>query len=173
MELMPLEQRPQANQDFVRHMENLKTAADKTPSTARMSPYQRSLARDALQELQKPAVLSDAEHSKLMEALRHRKHWKPRLSQDLSPIGQRQLEIELTERWVSRTLALLAPHMRSFPQLAVHFARKNPDIEWRDALARNRHNTLRNNYSTLRLIIKFQENTSLQLKKRYVTSLTL
>ena len=51
----------------------------------------------------------------LVKSLDKWRHWKPHMAVGLTPVGQRQLELQLQDKWLNRTLSHLVPHAKNIP----------------------------------------------------------
>ena len=94
----------------------------------------------------------------ISKALARWRHWKPNPKDSISTVTQRQIEVGLADKWLSRLLAHFAPFAKHIPSLEMYLQCKCPEKEWKDLFGDSRHNSLKGHCMTLEAMLRLEKN---------------
>ena len=124
--------------------EQLLKRAESTADTCDMAEWQmvafmEDWAKDH-DRLRLPRALNTTE---LEKALAKWRHWKPNPKNALNPLTQRQIEIALVDKWLTRLLAMFVNKAKQIPRMAQFLGYKDPAREWKDLFGNARFSSVR------------------------------
>ena len=109
LDLTPQDMRQDQERIFRKSLLVLKRASIDTPPVSNFTAFQQEVLIRQTSQIADHFNAQHKEMSDIQQALGKWRHWTPRLTSTFSHISQRQLEIQLTDRWISKILALLLP----------------------------------------------------------------
>ena len=153
MQLLPLDMRTNIRRvQTEQELYDLLRMAKNTAHVHNMQPWE---VQQCIEEMQRAGIRKNLDPL-IAQALAKWRHWKP--NPKISTVTQRQIEVGLADKWLSRLLSHFAPYSKYVPALDMHKDSQHPEREWKDLFGDARHNSLKGHCMTLESMLRSCKN---------------